>query len=81
MQDQEKKFLGSILYIGMLLVCFAGGIAYQYYYKPIPVIPEIIEVEVTKLVPTPQIIETTKVVEVQKDCPVVKTDSKTGWFK
>lgn len=81
MQEQEKKFLGSILYIGMLLVCFTGGIAYQYYYKPIPVIPEIIEVEVTKLIEVPSVIETTRVVEVEKDCPVVTTDSKSGWFK
>ena len=80
MQDQEKKFLGSILYVGMLIVCFTGGIAYQFYYKPIPVVPEIVKVEVPKLVPTPQIIETTKVVEVQKDCPIV-ADKKEGWFK
>lgn len=80
MQDQEKKFLGGILYVGMLLVCFAGGVAYQFYYKPIPVVPEIVKVEVPQLVPTPQIIETTKVVEVQKDCPIVQADDK-GWFK
>lgn len=78
MQEQEKKFLGSILYVGMLLICFAGGIAYQFKYNVMPVAPQVIEV--TKLVPTPQIIETTKVVEVQKDCPIV-TDKKEGWFK
>jgi hypothetical protein len=78
MQDQEKKFLGGILYVGMLLVCFAGGVAYQFYYNPIPVTPQVIEV--TKLVNVPSVIETTKVVEVQKDCPIVKPDDK-GWFK
>lgn len=78
MQEQEKKFLGSILYVGMLLVCFAGGVAYQFKYNVMPVAPKVIEV--TKLVPTPQIIETTKVVEVQKDCPIV-ADKKEGWFK
>jgi hypothetical protein len=79
MQDQEKKFLGSILYIGMLIVCFSGGVAYQFKYNVMPVAPQVIEV--TKLVNVPQIIETTKVVEVQKDCPVVKADNKAGWFK
>lgn len=79
MQDQEKKFLGSILYIGMLLVCFAGGIAYQFYYSPIPVTPQVIEV--TKLVSVPQVIETERYVEVQKDCPVVQPTQKEGWFK
>lgn len=78
MQEQEKKFLGSILYVGMLLVCFAGGIAYQFKYNVMPVAPQVIEV--TKLVPTPQLIETTKVIEVQKDCPIV-ADKKEGWFK
>jgi hypothetical protein len=78
MQDQEKKFLGGMLYVGMLLVCFAGGIAYQFYYQPIPVIPQVIEV--TKLIDVPSVIETTKVVEVQKDCPIV-IDKKEGWFK
>ena len=79
MQEQEKKFLGSILYIGMLIVCFAGGVAYQFKYNVMPVAPQVIEV--TKLVNVPQIIETTKVVEVQKDCPVINTDNKAGWFK
>ena len=80
MQEQEKKFLGSVLYIGMLVVCFGGGVAYQFKYSPLPVAPEI--VEVTKLVPTPQIIETTKVVEVQGECPApITVEEKQGWFK
>ena len=79
MQDQEKKFLGGILYVGMLLVCFAGGIAYQFKYSVLPVAQQVIEV--TKLIEVPSVIETTKVVEVQKDCPVVKADIKQGWFK
>ena len=76
MQDQEKKFLGGILYVGMLLVCFAGGIAYQFKYNVIPVTPEVIEV--TKLIEVPSVIETTRVIE--KECTVPTTKDK-GWFK
>jgi hypothetical protein len=80
MQDQEKKFLGGVLYIGMLVVCFGAGIAYQFRFEVLPTTPEVIEV--TKLVPTPQIIETTKLVEVMADCPVpITVEEKQGWFK
>jgi hypothetical protein len=80
MQDQEKKFLGAILYIGMLVVCFAGGVAYQFKFEPLPTMPEVIEV--TKLVSVPQVIETERVVEVQGECPApIKAEEKQGWFK
>ena len=80
MQDQEKKFLGGVLYIAMLVVCFAGGVAYQFKFEPLPTAPEVIEV--TKLVSVPQIIETERVVEVAADCPSpIKIEEKQGWFK
>jgi len=80
MQDQEKKFLGSVLYISMLVVCFAAGVAYQFKFEPLPTTPEVIEV--TKLVSVPQIIETERVVEVQSECPApIKVEEKQGWFK
>lgn len=79
MQDQEKKFLGTILYVFMLVVMFTAGVLYQFRYSLLPVTPEVIEV--TKLIEIPSVIETTRVIEIEKDCPVVKTDSKAGWFK
>ena len=78
MQDQEKKFLGSILYVFMLVVMFIAGVLYQFRYSVLPVTPEVIEV--TKLIEVPSVIETTKVVEIEKECPVVPTTDK-GWFK
>ena len=78
MQDQEKKFLGSILYIIMLIVVFVSGILYQHQYEALPVVPEVIEV--TKLIEVPNIIETTRVIE--KECPnPLVIEDKKGWFK
>jgi hypothetical protein len=74
-QDQEKKFIGSILYIGMLIVCFVGGVLYEYKYNPIPMQPKVIEVP--KLIEVPSVIETTRVIE--KECTPIKQDK--GWFK
>ena len=77
MQDQEKKFLGYIMYVGALVVTFAAGIAYQFKMEAIPVVPTIIEV--TQIVPVPEIIETTRVIE--KECTVPAAEEKKGWFK
>lgn len=77
MQDQEKKFLGSILYLFMLVVVFVGGVLYQFSYQPIPVTPEVIEV--TKLIEVPNVIETTRVIE--KECTIPQVQQDKGWFK
>ena len=77
MQDQEKKFLGSILYLFMLVVVFIGGILYEYSYQPIKITPEVIEV--TKLIEVPSVIETTRVIE--KECSIPVTKDNKGWFK
>lgn len=79
MQEQEKKFLGGILYVGMLLICFTSGVIYQSFYQPIPVVPEVIEVPT--LIEVPNIIETTKVIEVEKECKPLVVEEKQGWFK
>lgn len=77
MQDQEKKFLGSVLYLFMLVVVFVGGVLYEYSYQPIKITPEVIEV--TKLIEVPNVIETTRVIE--KECTVPATKDNKGWFK
>lgn len=76
MQDQEKSFLRYILYLFLLVVSFAAGVAYQFKMQVIPVAPTI--VEVTQLVKVPEIIETTRVIE--KECTIPTTEKK-GWFK
>ena len=88
MQDQEKKFLGSILYIGMLAVTFVAGVLYEYSYQPLPLPVEVVEVtkivevpkviETVKMVSVPEVIETTRVIE--KECTIQPTKDK-GWFK
>lgn len=77
MQDQEKKFLGSVLYLFMLVVVFVGGVLYQYGYQPLKVTPEVIEV--TKLIEVPNVIETVKVIE--KECTIPQATQDKGWFK
>jgi len=77
MQDQEKSFLAGFLYLVTLGIFFVVGVLYQFYFKPIPVTPEV--VEVTKIVEVPKIIETTRVVE--QFCEVEEVEPKKGWFK
>lgn len=77
MQDQEKKFLGSVLYLFMLVVVFVGGVLYEYSYQPLKIAPEVIEV--TKLIEVPSVIETTRVIE--KECSIPVTKDNKGWFK
>lgn len=76
MQQQEKQFLSQFMYLVFLIVAFGcGGIA-QWYYKVLPVVPEVIEV--THIVEVPKIIETTEIV---KMACVPEPKDKKGWFK
>ena len=76
MQEQEKKFLGSFMYLVFLIVAFGCGGVSQWSYKVLPVTPEVIEVPT--IVEVPKIVETTKVVEMA--C-VPDEPKKKGWFK